>query len=173
MAIYQYQLIVIPRQTILDYWDIIPVKVQVRDNPAFDKDDLINVKWWDKKLINFGTVEKRILNFADQVEWTKGSENVKTFGDNDTNDISIVKDELGHLEEMDFRIDLREIDKRFIDNVLTIVQGLDCMLLDRQGNLFEPTHDNLSDNIKKSNAFKFVTNPTDFLDKLGKEIEME
>jgi hypothetical protein len=74
---------------------------------------------------------------------------------------------------MSSRIDLREIDRSFIDNVLTIVKELNCVLLDRQGNLFEPTPENLSDNTKKSNAFKFVTNPTDFLDKLGKEIEME
>jgi hypothetical protein len=173
MAIYQYQLIVVPRQTILQHWDIIPVKIQVRDNPAFDEDDLINVKWWDKEKIEFKTIEKSILVFADQVEWTKGNENVKTFGDNDTNDITITKGEFGKLEEMYFRIDLREIEREFIDNVLTIVKDLDCLLLDRQGNLFEPTLENLSGNIKKSNAFKFVTNPTDFLDKLGKEIEME
>lgn len=155
------------------HWDIIPVKVQVRDNPAFDEDDLINVKWWDKEQIDFGTIEKRLLSFADQVEWTKRSETVKDFGDSDTNDITITKSDLGHLEEMYFRIDLREIDSRFIDNVLAIVKDLDCMLLDRQDNLFEPTHENLSDNIKKSNAFKFVTNPTDFLKKLGTEIKME
>lgn len=173
MAIYQYHLTIIPRQTILRHWDIIPVQVQVHDNPAFDEDDLINVKWWDKEEIDFGTIEKRILGFADQVEWTKRSQDVKTFGDNETNDITIVKGESGLLDEISFRIDLREIDKNFIDNVLTIVNDLDCILLDRQGNLFEPTVENLSDNIKKSNAFKFVTNPTDFLDKLGKEIEME
>jgi hypothetical protein len=74
---------------------------------------------------------------------------------------------------MSFRIDLREIDKSFIDNVLTIVKDLDCLLLDRHGNLFEPKPEILSDNLKKSNAFKLVTNPTDFFNKLGKEIEME
>jgi hypothetical protein len=173
MAIYQYHLTVIPRQSLLRQWDIIPVKVQVHDNPAFDEDDLINVKWWDKEQIDFGTIEKAILEFADQVEWTNRSEDVKTFGDEDKNDITIVKNELGHLDVMSSRIDLREIDRSFIDNVLTIVKELNCVLLDRQGNLFEPTPENLSDNTKKSNAFKFVTNPTDFLDKLGKEIEME
>ena len=173
MAIYQYHLTAIPRQTILRHWDIIPVKVQVHDNPAFDEDDLINVKWWDQEQVDFDTIEKKILDFADQVEWTKRSETVKDFGDNETNDISIAKGEAGLLEEMSFRIDLREINRSFIDNVLTIVNELDCVLLDRQGNLFEPKVDSLSDNIKKSNAFKFVTNPTDFLDKFGKEIEME
>jgi hypothetical protein len=173
MAIYQYHLTVIPRQSLLRHWDIIPIKVQVQDNPAFDEDDLINVKWWDKELIDFRTIEKGIREFADQVEWTKRSEDVKTFGDNETNDITIVKSEFGQLDEMSFRIDLREIDKSFIDNVLTIVKDLDCLLLDRHGNLFEPKPEILSDNLKKSNAFKLVTNPTDFFNKLGKEIEME
>jgi hypothetical protein len=55
--------------------------------------------------------------------------------------------------------------------VLKIERELDCLLLDRQGNLFQPTLENLADNIKKSNSFKFVINPSDFLTKLSKEIE--
>ena len=108
-----------------------------------------------------------------QVEWTKKFENGGDYGNNDTNDISIAKNEPGNLDEFSFRIDLMEIDKNFIDSVLTIVRDLDCLLIDRQGNLFEPTNENLSDNIKKSSAFKYVANPTDFLNKLGKEIRME
>src|SRR4051812_14168941 len=100
MAIYQYHLTIIPRQSLLRHWDIIPVKVQIHNNPAFDEDDLINVKWWDKEQVNFGIIEKRILEFADQVEWTKRSQDVKTFGDNETNDITIVKSEIGPLDEM-------------------------------------------------------------------------
>jgi hypothetical protein len=172
MAIYQYHVTVIPRQTILRHWNPIPDKVQYRDNPKFG-DDLININWWDNLNTDLDDLEKRIRVFADQVEWTKRTEGMKTFGDNETNDITISKTDLGQVEGMSFRIDLREIDKRFIDNVLTISKDLDCLLLDSQGNLFEPTNENLADNIKTSNAFKFVTNPTDFLNKLGKEIEME
>ncbi len=173
MAIYQYHLTVIPRQSILRHWDIVPVKVQVHDNPAFDEDDLINVKWWNKEQVDFGTIEKRILSFANKVEWTKKFADGGDYGDNDTSDISIHMDETGHLDEFSFRIDLRDIDKGFSNNVLTIAKNLNTILLDRQGNLFEPTHENLADNIRTSNAFKFVTNPTDFLNKLGKNIEME
>jgi hypothetical protein len=172
MAIYQYHLTVIPRHTLHRHWNPIPDKVQYRDNPKFG-DDLINVNWWDKLNTDFDDIEKRISAFADQVEWTKTTEGMKTFGNNDTNDITISKTELGQLEGISFRIDLREIDKSFIDNVLKISKDLDCLLLDSQENLFEPTHENLADNVKKSNAFKYVTNPTDFLNKLGKEIEME
>jgi hypothetical protein len=172
MAIYQYHVTVIPRQTILRHWNPIPNKVQYRDNPEFG-DDLINVNWWDNVNTDFDNIEKRIRTFADQVDWTKRTEGMKTFGNNDTNDITISKTDLGQFEGMLFRIDLREIDKRFIDNVIAISKDLDCLLLDSQGNLFEPTNENLADNIKTSNAFKIVTNPTDFLSKLGKEIEME
>ena len=172
MAIYQYHLTVIPRQTILRHWNPIPDKLQYRDNPEFG-DDLINFNWWDNLNTDFDDIEKRIRTFADQVEWTKRTEGIKTFGNNDTNDITISKTELGQLEGVSFRIDLREIDKSFIDNVLTISKDLDCLLLDSQGNLFEPTHENLADKVKTSNAFRFVANPTDFLNKLGKEIEME
>lgn len=163
MGTYQYHLTAIPRQAVLRHWDIIPVKVKVHDNPAFDEKDLVNVKWWEKENIDFGTIEKIILAFADQVEWTKNSEIVKDFGDNERNDITIVKGKTGLLKELSFRIDLREIDRSFIDTVLTFVKALDCILLDRQGNLFEPTRENISNYIKKSDAFKFLTDPTDFL----------
>jgi hypothetical protein len=172
MAIYQYHLTVIPRLTLLRHWNPIPDKVQYRDNPEFG-DDLINVNWWENLNMDFDDIEKRIRPFADQVEWTKTTEGMKVFGNNDTNDITISKTELGQFEELSFRIDLREIDKSFITNVLTISKDLDCLLLDSQGNLFEPTLENLADNMKTSNAFKFVTDPTDFLNKLGKEIEIE
>lgn len=132
MGTYQYHLTAIPRQAVLRHWDIIPVKVKVHDNPAFDEKDLVNVKWWEKENIDFGTIEKIILAFADQVEWTKNSEIVKDFGDNERNDITIVKGKTGLLKELSFRIDLREIDRSFIDTVLTFVKALDCILLDRQ-----------------------------------------
>lgn len=172
MAIHQYHVTVIPRKTLLRHWNPIPNKVQYRGNPKFG-DDLINVNWWENLNTNFSDIEKIIRSFADQVEQTKSTGGMKTFGNNETNDITISKTELGHLEDISFRIDLREIDRSFVDNVLTISKTLDCLLLDSQGNLFEPTHENLTGNIKTSNAFRFVTNPTDFLNKLGKELEME
>jgi hypothetical protein len=172
MAIYQYHVTVIPRQTILRYWNPIPGKVLYHENPKFG-DDLINLNWWENINTDFDDIEKRIRSFANQVEWTKRIEGMKTFGNNDTNDITISKTELGQFEGMSFRIDLREIDKIFINNVLTISKELDCLLLDSQGNLFEPTLKNLVDNIKTSNAFQFVLYLTDFLNTLGKEIKIE
>ena len=163
---------VIPRQTILQHWNPIPGKVQYRDNPKFGT-DLINVNWWDKLNADFDDIEKRIKTFADQVEWTNGNQGMRTFGDNDTNDITISKTDLGQFEGMSFRIDLREIDKGFIDNILTVTKELDCLLLDSQGNLFEPTIKALVHNIKTSNAFKFVSNPTDFFNRFEKEIRIE
>jgi hypothetical protein len=169
MAIYQYNVIVIPRQTLLRHWNPIPGKVQYLQNPKFG-DDLINVNWWENLNTDFDDIERRIRLFADQVEWTKDTTGMKTFGNNETNDITISKTEQGQLEGISFRIDLRETDRTFIDNVLALSKDLDCLLLDSQGNLFEPTLKNLANHMKDSNVFKFVTNPTDFLNKLGKEV---
>jgi hypothetical protein len=134
---------------------------------------LINVNWWENLNTDFDNIEKRIRLFADQVEWTKSTEGMKAFGNNETNDITISKTEQGELEDISFRIDLRETNRNFIDNVLALSRDLDCLLLDSEGNLFEPTLKNLGNHIMESDAFKFVTNPTDFFNKLGKEIEME
>jgi hypothetical protein len=142
----------------------------VRDNPAFD--DLIDIQW-EKEQVDFGVIERRILSFADKVDWTKEFEDGGSYGDNATNDVSIYKNGRGNLTDFSFRINLVQIDSYFINNILTIAKELDALLLDKQGNLFAPTHEKLADNIKNSDSFQFVNNPTDFLDKLHKEISLE
>ncbi len=111
----------------------------------------------------------KILTFREEVEWTKSHGDFKSFGNNETNDITIGRNHEGDLEEMSLRIDVRNIDRKFVDESLIIAKELDCLLLDTQGNLFEPIPANLSNCIKTSDAFRFVTDPKDFLDKLEKK----
>lgn len=170
MAINQYYLTVLPRQSILRHWNMIPNKVPPQNDSAFY--NFVETAW-GKELVNFGIIENKILSFVSKVEWTRDFEDGGIYGNNATNDVSIYKDEQDYLIYFSFRIDVVQIDRHFINNILTITKDLDALLLDKQGNLFEPTYENLVDNIKKSKAFSFATNASDFLNKLGNEIEME
>ncbi len=89
------------------------------------------------------------------------------FGDNDTNDISFSLSETGFIESIHTRIDLRDLDKEFINYVLKLSVTSNFLLLDRQAHLFEPTLENLFESIKTSNAFRFVSNPHQFLEKFS------
>ena len=77
MAINQYHLTVVPRQNVLRHWGVIPVKVQLRDNPEFDS---FADTAWDKEQVDFGLIEKKILSFASRIEWTKKFEDGSLWG---------------------------------------------------------------------------------------------
>jgi hypothetical protein len=179
LAIYQYHITLIPRQSLVDKFGTIPNKLTI-DNAAwtkhwdkadinadYDFEDAMNILWWIDRQIPFKTIEPFIDSFTKLVDWSKNSTDYKSYGDNDTNDFSIGLTNDDCIEDFGCRLDLRELDRSFIDNILSLAKQLDCLLMDKQGNLFEPTFDKLVDSIKQSNSFKFVSNPTDFLDKLS------
>lgn len=75
------------------------------------------------------------------------------------------------MQELSCRLDLRQIDKGFVGKFLSLATRFDCLLMDRQGRLYEPTIENLFDSIQLSNANRFIDDPTQFLDDLSKGIE--
>ena len=178
MAIYQFNIVLIPRQSIVDKYGEIPTKLFI-DHQAwerywkkeginnYDFEDSLTIAWWKKRNILFTNREPFINNFTKQVEWTRDSTDSKTYGDSETNDFNIGLTTEGFIEDFSCRIDLRKLDTNFIGNIFILSQHLECLLLDKKGNLFEPTFDKLIENFKQSNSFNFVANPSDFFDKLS------
>ncbi len=179
MAIYQYKIDFIPRQSIVDKYGAIPDHLNI-DHEAwerhwnkgkiesdYDFEDALTTPWWKERKVLFKGVEPFIDSFTKPVEWSEEITDSKSYGNNDTNDFSIGITEEGYIEDFGVRFDLRELNKNFIENIFTLAKQLDCLLFDRKGNLFEPTFDKLIENIKQSNSLKFVSNPTDFLDKIS------
>lgn len=167
MAIYQYHVVVVPRKAILARWHSVPQQIKKDEIFESEDDELTDYKWFAESQIEYTTLENRILKFAERAEWTKRSKYYGSYGDDKTNDISIAKDEYGYLTEFSFRLDLTELDTSFIDNLIAILNELNCLLIDRQGNVFEPNLVDMLNNIKKSNAFKFVSDPHDFFAKFS------
>ena len=88
-----------------------------------------------------------------------------------TNDISVCFDATTKIvEEISCRLDLRQHDKGFIDKVLSLATQFECLLMDRQGRLYQPSIVALFDTIKLSNANRFVGDPEQFLNDLSKGI---
>ena len=179
MAIYQYNIEFIPRKSILDKYGEIPNRLYIdhdalkdhleKDNleSNYDFDDAFTIRWWEERKILFSEIEPTIISFEKPVEWLKDSADLRRYGNEATNDLTFVLTEDGLIEDFGCRINISILDKNFIDNIFTLAKQIDCLLIDRKGNLFEPTYDKLFENIKQSNSFKFVSNPTDFFDKLS------
>ena len=173
MAIYQYHFTLIPRQSIIDKFGNIPTQLFIdletrktnkkKVNLENNFDEELIKHWWKAQKILFEKFESFIDSFAKEIEWTKKFSNCKSYGDEDSNDFAIFLDKEGYIEEFTGRVDLRKLDIFFITNLLALAKQMHCLILDTNGNLFEPFIDNLNEQIKLSSAFKFVEDPRGFL----------
>ena len=179
MAIYQYKIELIPRQSIVEKYGEIPTQLFIDQEGwqrhwekadiegEHDFEDALTIPWWTERKIPFKELESFIGTFTKPVEWSKDFTDSKSYGNNDTNDFSIGLTTDGFIEDFGCRFDLRELDNNFIEHIFIIAKRLDCLIMDRKAKLFEPIFDKLIENIKESNSFKFVTDPTGFFDNLS------
>jgi hypothetical protein len=136
-----------------------------------DFDDALTISWWLNLNININELLPTLKEFGELQEWSAKAIGLRRFGDTETNDISVCFDNETHnIEEVSCRIDLRKVNKGFIDKALALAARFDCLLMDKQGKLYEPTIKNLLDTIQSFNAGRFVENPKQFLDDLSKGI---
>ena len=183
MAIWQFHIYFIPQKSLQNKYGQIPGQL-VMDKESwseyFDNADLemkpefedaLTFSWWLDLKINIDNLLPLLKTFGDTQSWTEASNGLRSFGDTDTNDISVCfSDTTNLVEELSCRIDLRQPNKVFIDKVLSLATQFDCLLMDRQGRLYEPTKTALVDTIKLSNANRFVGDPEQFFSDLSKGI---
>ena len=155
MAIYQYHIIFLPEEN--------RNEIPSRISDSFN--DVIN-SYWRQKNISFSEIESCLNSFVKPIEWSKDIVDLKNYGNSDSNDIHIGIDENNYILEFSCRFDLRDLDIKFVKNVLSIANNLHCVAMDAKGYIFEPSFENLVQNIEKSDALKFVSNPKEFITKL-------
>jgi hypothetical protein len=180
VAIWQFHIYFIPRQSLFDKYGHVPILLEIdtdcwRDyiqsgdlegEPDFE--DALTVHWWLHLNLDIKNLLPTLELFGELQEWTAQTEGLRSFGNADTNDISVCFDnETNNVEEVSCRIDLRQIDKGFIKNILSLATQFDCLLMDRKGRLYEPTFENLFETIQTSNASRFIEDPRQFLDDLS------
>ncbi len=185
MAIWQYQLFVIPREALMKHFKSIPDSLAIHKDTfkkmwdsflQHDQDsdcesfDARNYNWWQHASIKSKNLINQIdellprdtlINSSDSVSWKGDSKN---YNDHDAFLAFDLKS--GNVIDFGFRIDLRDNNSSSIISLLKICQDKDFLVMDSKGNLFEPRLDLLSDSIKKSRAAHYLNDPEDFFRKL-------
>lgn len=183
MAIWQFHIYLIPQKSLLNKYGKVPTQLIMDTNgwsdyihnadfdtePEFE--DALTIPWWLNLNINLTNILPLLEAFGAIQNWTQNADGLRSFGDTETSDISVCfNDTTKVVEEISCRLDLRQLDKRFIDKILSLATQFECLLMDRQGRLFKPSMEALFDAIKLTNANRFVADPEQFLNDLSKGI---
>lgn len=159
MAIWQFNIYFIPKESLKEY-KIVQTKL--------DLEDALEIQWWHILKLNLNEILPLLKQFGKIQEWTARTNGLRKFGDSANNDISVSFDELSNnVLELSCRLDLREINSNIFNLVILIAKKYDCLLMDINGNLFEPTIVDLVNSINISNAKRFITDPIKFLEDIN------
>lgn len=157
MAIWQFNLTAIPRKGILERYGLIP--------KTLDRKSVKHVDLWHSSDLDIAVIINRIDKIIKRADY--GDENWvswKTGTEEPDNDASLSLNEATkRIEDLNFRADLREKELAYLREVTSIARDYDWMLLDLKGNLVNPSKDEIIESIEKSNAYKFLSNPREFL----------
>lgn len=93
------------------------------------------------------------------------SKDIRAWGDEQGDYISVMFDS-GHIVEVEARIDVRRLNKVYIENLCRFASTCDCLLLTEDSILVEAEFDLLLHQIRQSKAYSFVSDPVGFLDKI-------
>jgi len=186
MAIWQFQLVVIPRKGILEKIGRIPKTLEIdyeertkhyhlkKEGLIEEEDkfkDALTQDWWSSTEIQsmeiIHQIDKKIrrANYGDDtfINWKFNNGKVD-------NDASLsINEETGKIEEIRFRADLREEKMKFLKEMIGMAEKYDWLLMDLKGNLVEPKFKEIAKLIKISNSFKFLKDPLKFLTDLEEE----
>ena len=155
MAIWQYDLVAVPREPINSVCGRLPSE--------FPPELFDSRNWWNGK---DGPDESELSALLPaSSSW---SESIRAWGESDGNRIELHFDK-GQLFEIKIRIDLREPAKQFLDGIGELAARHDLLFWAEEAILLEPKRDALVADITKSRAFSFVRDPSGFLERLSEQ----
>ena len=185
MAVWQYRLIVLPTQGVIAAYGALPNQlfinhagwaaywtdntIRTADDPGFS--DAHTTDWWQYVALDSISIAAKVDLLVSRGSWSKA--NWLTWkGDEENeedNDCEIaINAETKHVEEFQFRTDLRHFGKArlFLDGMLALCREYQLLVMDDKGGLFEPTLQQIVPSIMASRAAHFLTNPIGFLNKV-------
>lgn len=191
MAVWQYQLNVIPKKAVLEKYGELPVKLFIdfdgwkeywnnrRSQEGFSKpqfEDARTIKWWEKTKLDTKKVAEQIDLLVKRGDWSnddsgfigwKGNSNQDE--DNDAHISYNTKTNI--ISEFQFRTDLRNKENltKFLKGILNICRENELVVFNVEGHLFEPDFDIVFDDLKKSNALAFLADPIKFFDTIAEK----
>lgn len=154
MAVWQYEMLLLPKEAVTKHFAGIP--------PCLDCRDLEGSEWWSDKSSPSDYVETlgRFLRLSES--WSR---DVQVWGEQDGNRFQVVKQH-GKVVEMAAFIDIRRLDMRFVESVVAFAVHCNCLILLEDMTLLEPNACELLSRIKGSKSAHFVNNPEGFLERL-------
>ena len=187
MAIWQYQLHIIPRKSILDKYGEIPDALFINkegwkrfwknfngdfDNIEYGFEDAWTIKWWKNIKFDIEGTVYQIDKLIKRGNWNSAKGFIGWKGDTkneEDHDCHISFDEeTKEVKEFQFRTDLRngKNAKVFMAGMLEICLQNELMAMNMEGVLFDPGAELIFEDIKKSNATKFLNDPVGFIEKV-------
>lgn len=154
MAVWQFDLVAVPRCAVRDAFQDLPAQIPTEVFATRD--------WWRDQLPPDDSELASLL--APSTSWTAA---IKAWGASDGNRIELYFDNEA-FAELTIRIDLRDLNKAFMNGILQLATRHDYMFWTEDESLLKPTLDALIPEIAKSDAFSFVRDPHAFLDQLSK-----
>ncbi len=171
MAVWQYQLNIIPKKAIIERYGKIPNELSVDkdgwesywDNlndienlPEPNFEDARTIKWWNNVKIDIKETINKIDNLVSRANWgnTINTKNWKGNSDlKEDNDCFLSFDPKHQIiEDFYFRTDMRKVKKsdKFLSGMLRICQDNNLMVYNKNGNLFEPRLELIQNDIKNN-----------------------
>ncbi|OXA65461.1 hypothetical protein B0A67_24390 [Flavobacterium aquidurense] len=163
MAIWQYLLIVVPKNSIDKNYNI------------FENNETDFLPDTDSFWENFDGDIPSIISELDQIipkaNWGNDTFiNWKGDGNNDEdNDACIcLTDDKTKIKEFQFRIDLRKASNitNVLQSILNLCKKNQFVLIDLKGEIFKPEMQYSMESLKNSNAMKFIADPIQFFENL-------
>lgn len=186
MAIWQYKLKVIPKESVIKKFGIVPVKLEInhkgwenhwkkrlkgiRSVPDFE--DAHTINWWENVYFDKAQTILSINDLVEQCDWSN-AETVSWKGDtsnNRDNDVYIHFDKSGEIFEFTFRTDLRDGLLDFLAEMLEICERNEWLVMDVKGYLMNPNLLDVYDSVRNSDTAKFLEDPEKFFETLNNKI---
>lgn len=167
MAAYQFFLDVVPKSALLENYDRVPDKISFsKKTDVFDS--------YIRKLGKIAEIDptqtiREIDDLLPRADWgnDKRMHNWKTKTEKVDNDaVLIVNEQTEYIEHLSFRADLREERLQFLMNMIELGKKFDWTFMDSKDNLANPDGLEIKKIVANSNAYRFISNPRQFLDDL-------
>jgi hypothetical protein len=186
MAIWQYKLKVIPKESVVKKFGTVPTKLEINHKDwenhwqkrlkgiksAHDFEDAHTINWWENVHFDKAKIILSINNLVKQCNWSN-AETVSWKGDtyhNEDNDVYIHFDKSEKVVEFTFRTDLRNGLLDFLAEMLEICKKNEWLVMDVKGYLMNPNLLDVYDSVRNSDTTKFLEDPEKFFEDLNSKI---
>lgn len=149
MAVWQYDISLVPHKAVVAAFGFVPSHVSSAE--------VDRALWRSFRECSYD-FEARISKFLPRIrgfEW-------KSWGSDDGNRIDVFTSD-NCVEDVAVRIDVRNVSREFVDEVVQIAAEADCLFYDSRGKLLQPTLGALLSGIEQSDAWRFVRDPRSLL----------